>query len=67
MADKWLRGAIKHPGAERAAAKRHGLSTREEAERESHSSNKRIRSRGNLAKRLIGGKLRKKKRHGGRR
>ena len=51
---KWISGAISHPGAEKAAAKRHGLTTKQEAERESHSSNPKIRSRGNLAKRFLG-------------
>ncbi len=51
---KWISGAISHPGAEKAAAKRHGLTTKQEAERESHSSNQKIRSRGNLAKRFLG-------------
>lgn len=59
---KWLREAIKHPGAEKRAAKKHGLSTRQEAEREAHSSNPHIRGRGLLAERLIGGRLKKKKR-----
>lgn len=55
----WLRGdahhegAIKHPGALTAAAKRHGVSTLQEAEREKKSSNKHIRSRGALGFRLI--------------
>ncbi len=50
----WIKSSIKHPGAEKAAAKRHGLSTKEEAERESKSSNPKISSRGNLAKRFLG-------------
>lgn len=50
----WIGGAVKHPGALKAAAKRHGLSTKQEAEKESHSSNPKIRSRGNLGKRFIG-------------
>ena len=69
MARKWIQGAVRHPGALKAAAKRHGVSTREEAERESHSSDPSIRARGNLGKRFISGKLRKsrKKHRGGRR
>lgn len=57
---KWLQGtkkkagAIKHPGALKAAARQHGLSTKQEAEKESHSPNKSIRSRGILGKRLLG-------------
>jgi hypothetical protein len=54
---RFIQGAVKHPGAEKAAAKRHGLSTLQEAERESHSSNASIRSRGVLAKRFISGDL----------
>ena len=44
---------IKHPGALTAAAKKHGVSKLQEAEKESHSSNPHIRSRGNLGKRFI--------------
>ncbi len=54
---KWLTGgknpAIKHPGALDAAADRHGVSHLQEAEKESHSSNPHIRSRGALGIRLI--------------
>lgn len=50
---KWLSGAIKHPGALTAAAKKAGRSKLQEAEVESHSSNPHIRARGNLGKRLI--------------
>jgi hypothetical protein len=58
MADKkWIQGAIKHPGALTAAAKKHGVSKLQEAEKESHSSNPHIRSRGNLGKRFIKGKI----------
>jgi hypothetical protein len=55
----WLRGdahhegAIKHPGALKAAAARHGLSTLQEAEKEKKSSNPHIRGRGALGVRLI--------------
>lgn len=58
--NKWLQGtakkagAIKHPGALTRAAAQHGLSKKQEAERESHSPNKSIRSRGILGKRLLG-------------
>jgi hypothetical protein len=45
---------VKHPGALKAAAKRDGLSTKEEAAKESHSSNPKIRARGNLGKRFLG-------------
>lgn len=58
MAKKWLQGAIKdhsHPVVR--AAKEHGISTLQEAERESHSSNPKIRGRGSLGIRLISGRL----------
>jgi hypothetical protein len=62
---KWIGGAIRHPGALKKAARRHGISTKEEAERESHSSNPKIRARGNLGKRFLGiarhGNIRRKK------
>lgn len=50
---KWIQGAVKHPGALTEAAKEHGISKLEEAERESHSSDPSIRARGNLGKRFI--------------
>ena len=49
----WIAGAVKHPGAEKAAAARNGRSTLEEANVESKSSDPSIRSRGLLAKRFI--------------
>lgn len=49
----WIAGAVKHPGALAAAAKRNGRSKLQEAEAESHSSDPRIRARGNLGKRFI--------------
>jgi len=49
----WIGPAVKHPGALTAAAKRHGVSKLQEAEKESHSSNPSIRARGNLGKRFI--------------
>jgi hypothetical protein len=55
----WIKKAVKHPGALTAAAKEHGVSQRQEAERESHSSNKKIRARGILGKRFMGGDLSK--------
>jgi len=57
MAKKWIQGAIKHPGALTAAAKKHGVSKLQEAEKESHSSNPKIRGRGNLGKRFIKGSI----------
>jgi hypothetical protein len=53
MAKKWIQSAVKHPGALTAAARKSGVSKLEEAEKESHSSNPHIRSRGNLGKRFI--------------
>jgi hypothetical protein len=56
MADKpkhWIQGAVKHPGALSAAAKRSGRSKLQEAETESHSSNPHIRARGALGLRFI--------------
>jgi hypothetical protein len=53
----WVQGAVSRPGSEKAAAKRHGLTTLQEAERESKSPDKSIRSRGILAKRFISGDL----------
>lgn len=50
---KWIQKAVKHPGALTTAAKRHGVSKLQEAEKESHSSNPSIRARGNLGKRFI--------------
>lgn len=39
---------IKHPGIEKAKAKRNGVSTHEQLEKDSHSSNAKVRARGNL-------------------
>lgn len=55
----WIKKAIRHPGALTRAAKEHGVSKRQEAEKESHSSNPHIRARGILGKRFIGGDLHK--------
>lgn len=49
----WIQKAVKHPGALTAAASQHGVSKLQEAEKESHSSNPHIRSRGLLGKRFI--------------
>lgn len=53
MADKWIGGAVRHPGALTAAAKRHGVSKLQEAEKEKKSSNPKIRARGALGERFI--------------
>jgi hypothetical protein len=50
---KWIKGAIKHPGALTKAASQHGVSKLQEAEKESHSSNAHIRARGKLGARFI--------------
>lgn len=50
---KWIGPAVKHPGALTEAAKEHGVSKLQEAEKESHSSNPHIRSRGLLGERFI--------------
>ena len=50
---KWIQGAVKHPGALTEAAKEHGVSKLQEAEKESHSSDPHIRARGLLGKRFI--------------
>lgn len=39
---------IKHPGVEKAKAARNGISTHEQLERDSHSSDPKTRARGNL-------------------
>lgn len=38
MAKHWIKSAIKHPGAERAAAKRAGMSTHEYMEKHKNDS-----------------------------
>ncbi len=51
MAKKSLSRAakkIKHPGVEIEKAKRNGVSTHEQLEKDSHSSDKTTRARGNL-------------------
>lgn len=58
MAHKWLQGAIKdksHPV--QRAAKEKGISTLQEAQQESHSTDPHIRSRGVLGIRLIKRKI----------
>ena len=49
----WIQGAVRHPGALTAEAKRHGVSKLQEASAESHSSNPHVRARGILGKRFI--------------
>ena len=52
--DNWISGSIKHPGAVKNAAKRHGKSVLAEARSEAKSPNKKIASRGRLALRFKG-------------
>jgi hypothetical protein len=54
---KWIQKAVKHPGALTAAAKRHGVSKLQEAEKEAKSSNKHIAARGRLGERFIKHKI----------
>lgn len=62
MAKGWISGAVKHPGIEKAKAKRNGISTHAQLEKDSHSSNPKVRARGNLGLRFEkGGDLHKKK------
>lgn len=49
----WIKGAVRRPGSETAAAKRNGRSKMAEAEVESHSKNPHIRGRGLLAERFL--------------
>ena len=53
MASKWIQGAIKKPGSFRAAAKKHGVSTKQYAEQEKHASGK-VGQRARLALTLMG-------------
>ena len=56
----FIQGAIKHPGIEKAKAKRNGISTHAQLEKDSHSSNKKVRARGSLGLRFErGGDLHK--------
>lgn len=49
----WIKGAVRHPGALTAAAQKNGVSKLQEAEKEKHSSNPKIRARGALGARFI--------------
>ncbi len=50
----WIQGAVKHRGAVRKAAVKHGRSVLEEARAEEKSPNKKIAARGRLALRFKG-------------
>ena len=54
MAEKkgWISKAIKHPGIEKDRAKRNGISTHEQLEKDAHSTNPTLRGRGNLGLRF---------------
>jgi hypothetical protein len=54
MSDKkgWISGAIKHPGIEKERAKRNGISTHAQLEKDAHSTNPTSRGRGNLGLRF---------------
>lgn len=53
MAEKWIQGAIKHPGSFRSLAKKHGKSTKEEAEDDKSKGGK-VGKRARLALTLMG-------------
>jgi len=59
----FIKKAIKHPGKETARAKASGRSVHDQMEHDSHSSNKSVRSAGNLGLRLTKGDLKPKGRH----
>jgi hypothetical protein len=54
MAGKWIQRALKpeHKGIEIEKAKEHGVSTHEQLEKDSHSSNPKVRGRGLLGLRF---------------
>lgn len=59
---KFIKSAIKHPGIEKAKARRNGISTHEQLERDARSSNPSVRGRGELGLRFEkGGDLHAKK------
>lgn len=50
----WIKGAVKHPGAVKKAAEKHGRSVTAETKAESRSPNRKIAARGRLALRFKG-------------
>ena len=52
MAKSWIGGAIKHPGIEKKKAAASGISTHQQLEKDSHSSNASVRGRGLLGLRF---------------
>jgi hypothetical protein len=62
VAKRWISKAVKHPGVEKARAKRNGISTHAQLEKDAHSDNPTLRGRGNLGLRFEkGGDLHKGK------
>lgn len=61
---KWIQGSIRRPGRVKRAAKRDGLSTKQEAKKMAASGNKSEAAAGRLAERFLGtakrGNIRKK-------
>lgn len=45
---KWEQKAVKHPGIEKRRAKRNGISTHQQLERDAHSGNSTLEHRGRL-------------------
>jgi hypothetical protein len=62
MAKKhWIKTAIKHPGIEQDRARRNGISTHAQLERDAHSGNPTLKARGKLGLRFeTGGDLHRK-------
>lgn len=52
MAKKWIQKVVKHPGVEKEKARHNGVSTHEQLEKDSHSTNSSVRGRGNLGLRF---------------
>jgi hypothetical protein len=52
MAKNWIKGAVKHPGVEKAKAKRNGVSTHQQLEKDAKSSDPTTRGRGQLGLRF---------------
>lgn len=50
--DNWIGGAIKRPGIEKKKAAEAGISTHQQLEKDSHSSNASVRGRGLLGLRF---------------
>jgi hypothetical protein len=49
---RWIAGAVKHPGIEKRKAKRNGISTHAQLERDAKSSDPHVRGRGVLGLRF---------------